>query len=386
MVAYDWIVIGSGITGAALAYELQKLGARVLLLDRYASPRNATHFSYGGLHAWAATDAISRQLASEGMLLHRQLSDDLGSDTQFRDLDLLLVITGDDDPQAWPARYAEFATAPELLDPAQARECEPLLDPGAIAGALRIRHGRVCPRALLQAYLKAFVRLGGKTAFGEAAELCKESEVVIGARTPTRTYRAANTVVCAGGLSRRLYRQIGFDLPIYSTRAELLEIPAAVGGPRLRTAIMPARNQRLELEALAIEFPWDAPPAANAWPAILDPGVVQFDDGRICLGQRSTLQPNPAAVGDRAKSETVLRQAIAPLLPAIAHLPGTWHQCSVAFSPQPLPPIGKIAPSLYAFAGFTGTMLFAPTLARRFAAWVGRVGSNDEAIDLLPLP
>jgi glycine/D-amino acid oxidase-like deaminating enzyme len=49
MKTYDWIVIGGGITGAALAYELTKKNFSVLLLEQNAIANNATRYSYGGL-------------------------------------------------------------------------------------------------------------------------------------------------------------------------------------------------------------------------------------------------------------------------------------------------------------------------------------------------
>lgn len=42
MKIYDWIVVGAGITGAALAYELVKKDCKVLLLEHYATPHNSS--------------------------------------------------------------------------------------------------------------------------------------------------------------------------------------------------------------------------------------------------------------------------------------------------------------------------------------------------------
>lgn len=49
MKTYDWIVVGAGITGAALSYELAKKGFSVLLLEQNKAIANATRFSYGGI-------------------------------------------------------------------------------------------------------------------------------------------------------------------------------------------------------------------------------------------------------------------------------------------------------------------------------------------------
>ncbi|MGL5805548.1 MAG: NAD(P)/FAD-dependent oxidoreductase, partial [Xenococcaceae cyanobacterium] len=92
MNTYDWIVIGGGITGSALAYELVKQNFQVLLIEKNATPDNATLYSYGGLAYWSGTNELTRQLCSEGIELHRSLSTELGADTEFRDIDLLLTI------------------------------------------------------------------------------------------------------------------------------------------------------------------------------------------------------------------------------------------------------------------------------------------------------
>ncbi|RMD67954.1 MAG: FAD-binding oxidoreductase, partial [Cyanobacteria bacterium J149] len=71
---YDWIVIGGGITGSALAYELVKQKFKVLLLDKDSLiSANATSYSYGGLAYWSGTDALTRLLAQEGIDIHRHL-------------------------------------------------------------------------------------------------------------------------------------------------------------------------------------------------------------------------------------------------------------------------------------------------------------------------
>ncbi|QYO64063.1 FAD-dependent oxidoreductase [Leptolyngbya sp. 7M] len=78
----DWIVVGNGLAGAALSYELQKSGFSVLLLDRSDHPESGTRYSYGGIAYWSGTTALMQQLCQEGITLHRQLSAELESDTQ----------------------------------------------------------------------------------------------------------------------------------------------------------------------------------------------------------------------------------------------------------------------------------------------------------------
>lgn len=112
---FDWIVVGGGFTGAALAYELSRHQLQVLLVERHTALQGATRFSYGGIAYWSGTTDMTRQLCAEGIALHRSLPDQLEADTQFRELDLLLTIPATEDPQRVAQTYAQFAIPPQLL-------------------------------------------------------------------------------------------------------------------------------------------------------------------------------------------------------------------------------------------------------------------------------
>ncbi|WLT38852.1 FAD-dependent oxidoreductase [Synechocystis sp. B12] len=62
---FDAIVVGAGITGAAIAYELQNQGQRVLLLEKHRQPINATALSYGGIIYWAGATPCSGNWATK---------------------------------------------------------------------------------------------------------------------------------------------------------------------------------------------------------------------------------------------------------------------------------------------------------------------------------
>ncbi len=118
----------------------------MLLLERHAELQGATRFGYGGLAYWSGTTELTRQICAEGIELHRSLSDELKTSTQFRELDLVLTIAPDADPQEMAQSYAHFAIPPGLLGVEAACELEPLLNPAAIAGALTVKHGHISPK------------------------------------------------------------------------------------------------------------------------------------------------------------------------------------------------------------------------------------------------
>jgi glycine/D-amino acid oxidase-like deaminating enzyme len=384
MKTYDWIVIGGGITGAAVGYELATKGFSVLLLEQDATLQNATRYSYGGLAYWSGTSELTRQLCQEGIEQHRKLSEELDADTQFRELDLLLYIAADENPEQLASDYAGFAITPQFLSIEEACELEPLLNPNAIAGALTVRHGHIHPEKTNQAYCDAFRRAGGELKIDQVVELLQKGDRIEAVKTPNQTYHAANIVVCAGGFSRALLQAAGIPIRLYFTHAEMIQTPPI--GFQMRTLVMPANTQRFALEAKAsmpeIEPLWNQP-GQEPIPPILDAGAVQFLDNSLRIGQISRVLTDPYAKVDSAASEAAIRTQVGNLLPSLQEIPGTWHHCLVAFSCDRLPVVGALSSpeNAYIFSGFTNPLVFVLPLAKRFANWV--VGQDDFIINQL---
>ncbi|MEQ8754713.1 MAG: FAD-binding oxidoreductase [Coleofasciculus sp. G1-WW12-02] len=385
MKTYDWIVVGGGITGAALAYELTQAGLTVLLVDSDTAIQGATRYSYGGLAYWSGKSDLTRVLCAEGIERHRHLSAELDHDTQFRELDLVLTISADQNPETMAAAYANFAIVPKLLSVKEACELEPLLNPNAIAGVLTVRHGHIHPEHLTQGYRQAFCRAGGEQQIAQVVELLRQGDTVQGVKTSdNQTYHAANTVICAGGFSRALLKAAGIQVRVYFTHTEVIETSTV--DLKLRTLVMPANTQRFQLEAQAsaaeVEHFWDEPDYEPV-PPILDAGAIQFLDGSLRMGQISRILTQPFAAINSAASESAIRTQVGNVLPALASLPGTWHHCLVAFGGNNLPVVGAIqgVEGVYIFSGFTNPLVFVPPLAQRFAQWV--MGKEDQIITQL---
>ena len=384
MKSYDWIVVGGGITGASLGYELAKKGFAVLLLERDPTLQNATRFSYGGLAYWSGTTDLTRLLCREGIERHRNLSAELDADTEFRELDLLLTIDAGSDAEKAAANYAHFAIAPQLVSVADAGELEPLLNKSALAGALTVRHGHISPTSTNKAYCQGFLRLGGTIEFAEVIGFIEEGNRISGVKTAQGIYRCENAVVCAGGWSRSLLKLAGISVGVYFTRAEILE--TAPVDLKLRTLVMPALLKRFELEAestrIEVDFLWDEPGKELLAP-ILDSGAIQFNDGSLRIGQLSRTLSDLNAKVDRETSFRAIRAGIGKVLPALADLPATWHDCIVAFIADKLPVVGPIGSrsGLYVFSGLSNPLTIVPAVAERFANWA--TGEKDWAIELL---
>ncbi len=379
MKTYDWIVVGGGIAGAALAYELVKTGFAVLLLEQYGTPQNATRYSYGGLAYWSGTTPLTRLLCEEAIARYHILSQELDADIQFRELDLLLTISAANDPKATAASYNNSAIPPRLLSVEEACELEPQLNRKAISGALTVKHGHIHPEKTAQAYIQAFERAGGEMQITQVLQVLQD-----GVKTTTGTFHSAKVAICAGGLSRQLLKSAGIPIKLYFTHAEIIKTPPV--DVQLRTLVMPANLQRFQLEAESTQVDelWDEQGNEPA-PPILDAGAIQFQDGSFRIGQISRVLTDPHAKVNSEESEKWLRRSIGQILPALENLPGIWHHCLVAFSSDRLPLIGTIPgfESVHLFSGFSNPLVIIPPLAKRFANFAS--GNKDEIIIQLSL-
>ena len=381
---HDWIVIGGGITGISLSYELQKAGFSVLLVEEHQQLKGSSSLGYGGISYWAATTALTRQLSQEGIARQRELSNELGLDTEFREIDLLLTIDPKADPIAVLAQYKDCMIAPKLLTAQEASDREPLLNQAGIGGALLFPHAHINLDNFVTAHSQAFQKLGGEIIYTKVENILVKGDRVKGVATSQGELYSDRVVVCAGGLSRALLKKSGIKARIYFTHAEAIETESV--DLKLRSMVMPANSTRQELESATTNADQDAVwdiAGQEILPPSIDAGAIQFLNGQIKFGQLSRVLTDVHAAIDSSQSEADIRASLGKILPKIAELKGVWRNCLVAFSCDNLPLVGSLDgyENLHLFSGFTSPTVYVPTLSKRFAAYAR--GQSDTIIPLL---
>jgi glycine/D-amino acid oxidase-like deaminating enzyme len=356
----------------------------VLLIEEHQQLKGSSSLGYGGISYWAATTALTRQLSNEGIARQRELSQELGIDTEFREMDLLLTIEPKADPSAILAQYDNCAIAPKLLNVQEACDREPLLNPEGIGGALFLPHAHINLDSFVTAHSQAFQKLGGEIIYTKVENLLIKGDRVTGVATKQGELYSDRVVVCAGGLSRALLKKSGINARIYFTHAEAIETESV--DFKLRSMVMPANSTRDELESATTKADqdvlWDIA-GQEILPPSIDAGAIQFLNGRIRFGQLSRLLTDAYAAIAPSQSEADIRASVGKILPKIAELKGVWRNCLVAFSCDNLPLVGSLDgyENLHLFSGFTSPTVYVPTLSKRFAAYAR--GQSDTIIPLL---
>ncbi|MBD2189612.1 NAD(P)/FAD-dependent oxidoreductase [Pseudanabaena mucicola] len=381
---HDWIVIGGGITGISLSYELQKAGFSTLLIEQHQKLQGGSSLGYGGISYWSGSTPITQQLCQEGIARQRELSNELGLSTEFREIDLLLTLEPEANPQDILSQYANCWIAPMVLDAQSACDREPLLNAQSIGGALLFPHAHINLNCFVNAHSQAFQNLGGQTIYTKVDHLLIKDERITGVSTEQGDFHSSQVVICAGAMSRALLKASDIHARIYFTHAEAIDTSPV--DLELRAMVMPADTKRYQLEtettSLDQESRWDVA-GHELLPPSVDAGAIQYCDRSIRFGQLSRVLTDPYAVVDPIESEAAIRNYVSKVLPKVGELAGKWRNCLVAFSSDGLPLIGSLKKyeNLHLFSGFTSPTVYVPTLSKRFAENIK--GKSDEIVALL---
>ena len=228
------LVVGAGVIGAAVAWELLQRGAEVVLLDGAAEGGHTSAASAGMVNPFSLTpdDTPALPLYWQSLQMYpdwtRALHERTGIDPEWRDGGCLRVALTPTDAEhleaslAWIRRYDARA---ELYDAYTARQLEPALNP-EIACALHIpSEGWVHTERLMRALHRA-VQLSGANLYTGSPVLslvvCNGS--VRGVQTAHGVLEGDAVVVAAGAWAGALLQPLGIHAPTTPVRGVILSL------------------------------------------------------------------------------------------------------------------------------------------------------------------
>lgn len=362
----DAAIVGGGLIGLSIAFELRRRGADVVVIEAGIPGRGATHVA-GGMLApvgeldFGEPDLLELNLASAGLYpdFVAAVESASGMPVDYRKVGGLHVAL-DRDEAGGLKRVLDLQLRLGLdsrwLGPGASRELEPGLAPGLNGSVLAAGDGLVDPRALTSALLEALEKAGATVLTGIAVTAVQiESGRASGVELADGSSIAAKTVIAAVGAE--------------SGRAPWL---AETDRPPVR----PVKGQVAELRGDSAE------PACGRILASERVYIAPRSDGRMIVG---------ATVEELGFDTTVtaggihelLREAYR-LLPDVAEMefigataglrPGT---------PDNLPVIGPASmPGLLIATGhYRNGILLAPVTARAVADMVESGAGPDDSAD-----
>lgn len=227
------MVVGGGIIGAAVAYELSKRSVGVVLLERNTLASCATYASAGMLApAEFAADSAGREpvidLGFESFAMWPSFVEEIesasGFTTDCRAFGILRVAS-DEGEEAVVKQQASWATEHGLdlswLSAKEALELEPNLDPGIFGATFSTTEDNVTPTRVVESLRRAAVNNGVE--FREhtpVSGLARNNGQVTGVRTPSEDIYADKVILAVGSWGCEAGQWLGMEVPVHPVRGQ----------------------------------------------------------------------------------------------------------------------------------------------------------------------
>lgn len=204
------LIIGAGITGAALAYQLSRRGEAVTILSTHAEGGLASAASFGWLNASYYLNHPHYHLRHEGLAAHRRLSADLpGVPTTWQGC-LWYEATGDAQDET-ASDLATLGYKVQRLTRAQVAERLPALGPVPDTALFFPEEGVSDPAILARALI---VASGAKVIRATVQSLTSEKGRVTGVLTDLGPMPATRVILATGTGTPALLEPFGYTLPM----------------------------------------------------------------------------------------------------------------------------------------------------------------------------
>jgi len=235
------IIVGAGIVGCTVAYELARAGARVQVLETRQPGQGATRASAGILAPFIeGHEDVFRDLGARSLGLYdafiARLSADSGHQITYQrsgtfemafsdgDVDRLTKLSGHLWKQGVEARW---------VPPAAFEDVEPLASPSAQGALLIPGHGFVGVTSLTLAAVAAAERLGATFKSGVGAvRIFAMPAGRIGVETAEARWDADRVVLAAGSWSSHIVVDGVAAVPVTPVRGQLVELQGEPGAVR----------------------------------------------------------------------------------------------------------------------------------------------------------
>lgn len=363
------VVIGGGVNGVSVAFQLAKRGVRdILLLERRQLGAGATGKS-GALVRCHYANIPEAQLALESLRIFRAWEVEIGAGSPgFEATGFIQVVSPDDESRLRSNVAAQQAIGVEtsVVSADDLREIEPLIRTDDLTvAAFEPGSGFADPNATLYGFAAAAVERGVRIRTETAAiRLLEEGGRITGVETADGAIATRTVVLAGGSWADRLLTPLGLDYGLTPVRVQVAIFrwpPEINGGRRHRVVIDATRHS------------WFRPEGAASTLIGAELGVSTTDPDAL----DETLDQQCIETG---------RAALAARFPAFAKatMRGGWAGTFMR-SPDGHPIIDRI-PSidgLYCVAGDSGTSFkTAPAIGVCLAEWI--VDGAARLVDLSP--
>jgi glycine oxidase len=312
------IVVGAGMIGSAIAYELSKRGHSVSLMESLAEGGLTSSASAGMINPYSLAHENPTIVSAgiESLKIYpgwaSSLQEETGIDIEWRACGSLRIALSESEERSLHESLPIIqASAPQARIVAGEEACrmEPLITDECRSALWLPDEGQVNSSRLLHALRAAAARYGVEFHLGQPVVCLEiEGERVIGVHTPNGMMRADWVVIAAGAWTGTLLSTIGLDVPILPVRGQsllLADTPKPLNHLviSLLNYFVPRRDGTIVLGATVEHVGFDMRPTAEGFALLLStlkptlPGLLPASFAGYTVGLRPGTPDGSPVIG-----------------------------------------------------------------------------------------
>ncbi len=223
----DVVVIGGGVMGCSIAYNLKKKGVkRVVVVERRGIGEETSSACDGGVNLQTKAPGPALKLAKRSVKIYETLSQELDYDVHFEKYGGMVMVDSPELMGVIEHSVADQVAAGvdvSILSGDEARKMEPCLSKRVTAVTYCPDDGRVSPIYTTIGYAKAAARMGVEFLTNTAVtDVTVEDGQVTGVETTQGTIRAETVVNACGVYAPEIGRMVGLDIPIVPRKGNIV--------------------------------------------------------------------------------------------------------------------------------------------------------------------
>jgi glycine oxidase len=231
---YETVIVGGGVIGCSIAFQLAKRETSVLLLEKERIASQASSAAAGMLGAQAelmesrTLFELARTSRSLFPVVSAELKELSGIDIGLVRKGLLRIALTAEEADRLRKHIScqqSLGEQAEWLTARQALEMEPELSPNVLGAMYIPDDGQVVASDLTNAFARSAVALGAEIQeFADVEHLVVEKETVVGIKTKDGIIPCNQVVVAAGVGTESLLKPNGLHVPVYPVKGECYSV------------------------------------------------------------------------------------------------------------------------------------------------------------------
>jgi len=221
----DIVIIGGGVMGCAIAYNLAKAGLKPVVIEKSDIGGEASGSNGGGVRQ-SARNLKEMPLAMESIQIYGQLHEELGMDVEYvREGNLRLCTTEDELETMRQAveNQKKVGLKLEMLDRKQVLDINPHVGEKIIGASFCPTDGHVNPFLVTYGFFLKAKSLGARFFTHEEAQEIRMQKGRVTAVVTDKNIIETDLVVDAAGVAgRKVANMVGLDLPLRPIFSEAL--------------------------------------------------------------------------------------------------------------------------------------------------------------------